>query len=518
MLTGPVHVHVWSTRTMLPAGGGRGGGAGGGRRWRRGRWRRWWRRRGGGGGTVATPRWAGRSATSCPIEQAGRPATSAWRAPLEPCCMRSDIAGFRARGRGGPTRRDVEADGPSGRDGVGPRAAVPEESDHERRRDANHHRGGEDPGDVPARGAARGFDRLAGIDAPVGEDAPDGARLGRQAPGHGAGLGCCRDAEEDRLRQGEPVRASARVAPQRRPPAGTVDAGVRARSDRQRCDEHIAGRDVGRRAEREDTGRREAASAGPDCSRRALGGGVGRACASGDSGDEQGARERHSERDAGGTRSVHVDVRLERLPQWVGWRAKLQFPLAGVRRGIVRRAVCRVGVGRCGQEPTLQRGSVRGSTWFPVFTGLSAVSLIRMSWNRPAQTSDSRAPERTDVPTIRVEAAPPPRTHARTRRRRQAAGRRVDEELPVRVRAAADLEVAERDPLAAHRLDAVLVGAGAVVVAADVAAVDRQVVGDGLGRVDLDTVDEPTSPPRSGGCRRCSSCAGGSRPRASFAS
>ena len=32
-------------------------------------------------------------------------------------------------------------------------------------------------------------------------------------------------------------------------------------------------------------------------------GGVGCACASGDSGDEQGARERHSERDPGGTRA-----------------------------------------------------------------------------------------------------------------------------------------------------------------------------------------------------------------------
>ena len=93
----------------------------------------------------------------------------------------------------------------------------------------------------------------------------------------------------------------------------------------------------------------------------------------------------------------------------------------GVRRGL-RRAVCRLGVGRCGQEPTAQRGSVLGSTWFPVFTGLSAVSLIRMSWNRPAQISDSRAPERTDG--RRAASRPRPRRGRSARTRCRSAGRR----------------------------------------------------------------------------------------------
>ena len=145
----------------------------------------------------------------------------------------------------------------------------------------------------------------------------------------------------------------------------------------------------------------------------------------------------------------------------------------------------------------MQRGLVSASTLLLVFTTSPASGSIRIVVKRPGQIVVFRAPERTEWPTSSVEAGPPAE-HAAVADdvRRQAAVRRIDEELPVRIRAAADLEVAERDPLAAHRLDAVLVDAGLVVVAADEAAADRQVVRGGLGRIDLDPVVPSRSRPR----------------------
>ena len=463
MLTGPVHVHVWSTRTTLPAGGGSGGAGG-------------WR------AVVAAEAGAAVAVEAAEAEEAGhgrdaalrrgaarRAARSSrrcgrrrWRGEhrSSPCCMRRTSPAFALAGVAGPTRRDVEADGRPGRHGVGPRAAVPEEPDHERaagRGPSRRGRGcGRRSGATAPLTASTG---RRGVDAPVGEDAADGARLGRRAatsrcaarlPSRRGG----RSPASGRARPGLCTSRAARASSPRGARCGRSrprgsSARRRARRPRRR----------GGHAKREEPGRREAASARtrrPSARPRRQSAAPG---ASGDSGDQHGA----VNATASAIRAARERARgcSFEAAATVGWVAS--EAAVSARGGQA---------GACGGQYALSASDVAvrnrrrsadpcsGARWFPVFTGLSAVSLIRMSWNRPG--ADQR------LARARAHGVADEQGRGRAAAEdaaladdvgRQAAVRRVDEELPVRVRAAADLEVAERDPLAAHRLDPVLVGA-----------------------------------------------------------
>ena len=110
----------------------------------------------------------------------------------------------------------------------------------------------------------------------------------------------------------------------------------------------------------------------------------------------------------------------------------------------------------------------------PEFTGLCAPLSIRIGENRPGQIVVFRAPDRSEWLMKSDEPPPEPRKQfSQTMSVGEPPLAALMKICAFGFGVAVQLEVAERDPRAAHRLDPVLVRARRLVVAADVAALDR---------------------------------------------